>query len=208
MPRLARIVLPHHPHHITQRGVRSINVFHCDEDRLEYLRLLAEQGKKYKLKFLSYCLMPNHVHLIAVPEDTRSLARAVGEAHRLYTRKINFRERTRGHLFQSRFFSAPLDEHYFIAAMRYVARNPVRAGFVEQPWQYKWSSAAFHVGSCKADLILQERDFFGLEINWMELFQYEPAETPALRRNTREGKPCGGAELTKKVKSPPHETGT
>ena len=96
MARMARVVVPEYPHHVTQRGVRSMNVFFSDEDRLEYLRLMKEQCDRFGLHVLSYCLMDNHVHFVVVPEREESLARAIGEAHRLYTRMVNFRDGVRG----------------------------------------------------------------------------------------------------------------
>jgi len=73
MGRIARVVLPGIPHHVTQRGVRSMSIFSSDNDRLDYLHLLAKQGQKHGLTFLAWCLMRNHVHLIAAPEETHSL---------------------------------------------------------------------------------------------------------------------------------------
>lgn len=89
--------------------------------------------------------IPHHVHLIAVPSAPESLARAIGEAHRRYTRMINFRENWRGHLWQERFASFPLGESYLLAAAKYVEMNPVAAGLVEKPGEYPWSSARAHL---------------------------------------------------------------
>ena len=82
MARLARVVIPHLPHHVLQRGVRSLPLFRTDEDRHEYLRLLSTYGARDGLRFWAWCLMTNHVHLVVVPERPDSLARAIGEAHR------------------------------------------------------------------------------------------------------------------------------
>ena len=120
MSRIARIVLPGYPHHITQRGVRSQLIFFTDKDRDEYLHLLDRQGRRFGVRFLAYCLMSNHVHLVVVPETEKSLARAIGEAHRLYTKHINAREGVKGYLFQGRFYSCPLDELHFFASIRYI----------------------------------------------------------------------------------------
>ena len=87
MVRIARVVLPGYPHHVTQRGVRALSVFFKDADRLAYLQLLKEQGERFGVRYIAYCLMTNHVHLIAIPDDETSLSRGIGEAHRLYTRK-------------------------------------------------------------------------------------------------------------------------
>jgi len=76
-----------------------MDIFLQKDDQEKYLMLLREQGDRFGVKFLSYCLMSNHVHLLAIPEHSDSLARAIGEAHRLYTRMINFREGVRGFLF-------------------------------------------------------------------------------------------------------------
>ena len=127
MARLARVGLPGVVHHVTQRGVRSMDIFFEDEDRKVYLSLLKEQGERVGVKFISYCLMTNHIHLLVIPLEADSLRKGIGEAHRLYTRYINFNVNTRGHLFQGRFFSCPLDTPHFLAAARYVERNPVRA---------------------------------------------------------------------------------
>ena len=81
--------------------------------------------------------MPNHIHMIAVPELEDGLRLAIGEAHRRYTRLVNFREGWRGHLWQGRFASFPMDEIYLLAAALYVERNPVRAGLVDS--QVGWA---------------------------------------------------------------------
>ncbi len=113
MARVSRIVIPNIPHHVTQRGVRSMNIFFKDEDYMYYKELLLNQCKEHQLEVISYCLMTNHVHLIVIPKTIQSLSRAIGETHRLYTRKINFEQKVKGHLFQERFFSTPLDDEYF-----------------------------------------------------------------------------------------------
>ena len=103
MARLARIVIPGLPHHVTQRGNRREAIFFEDGDHEIYLDLLAEQALKADVAVWAYCLMPNHVHLILKPAHADGLGRAVGEAHRRYTNFINARGRWTGHLFQSRF---------------------------------------------------------------------------------------------------------
>jgi REP element-mobilizing transposase RayT len=98
MARIARVVVPGFPHHVTQRGNRRQQTFFCDVDYLAYIDLMAEWCRAYNVAIWPWCLMPNHVHLIAVPANAEGLARAIGEAHRRYTRRINFREQWRGHL--------------------------------------------------------------------------------------------------------------
>ncbi|NTV42523.1 MAG: transposase, partial [Syntrophobacteraceae bacterium] len=134
MARISRIVVPYYPHHVTQRGVRSITVFHTDNDRHRYLEFLSSEIDRFGVNILAWCLMTNHVHFIAVPHSETALARAFGEAHRRYTRMKNFEEGVRGYLFQGRFNSVVLDERHLMAAARYVEMNPVRAGMVSHAW--------------------------------------------------------------------------
>ena len=130
MARIARIIAPGYPHHIIQRGNRRQQTFFCNDDYLVYIELMAHWCKKHLVGIWAWCLMPNHVHLIAVPQTETGLARAIGEAHRRYTRHINFREKWRGHLWQERFASFPMDERHLLAAARYFEMNPVAAKLV------------------------------------------------------------------------------
>ena len=125
MARLARIVVPGMPHHITQRGNRRQQTFFNSDDYSVYIDLMAQWCREQGVRIWAYCLMPNHVHLVAVPSSEGGLRRAIGEAHRRYTRRVNFREGWRGHLWQGRFASFVMDESYLLAAARYVELNPV-----------------------------------------------------------------------------------
>jgi putative transposase len=146
MARISRLVASGYPHHDTQRGVRSMPIFDDDGDRIAYLGFMAEELKRFSVEVLAWCLMTNHTHLIVVPSDARLLARAIGEAHRRYTRMKNFSAGVRGYLFQGRFGSCVLDERHLLAAARYVELNPVNAGIVKDAEQYPWSSARYHLG--------------------------------------------------------------
>ncbi|NLX14685.1 MAG: transposase, partial [Phycisphaerales bacterium] len=88
MPRVSRIVLAGRPHHVTQRGNNRQDVFFVDDDRRVYLGLLKQQAERFGLEILGYCLMSNHVHLVAVPAGEDSLAKAVGRTHFLYTQYV------------------------------------------------------------------------------------------------------------------------
>jgi putative transposase len=127
MSRLARVVVPGVGHHITQRGVRSMNIFDGPDDKEAYIKILSKLSLQENLHIHAYCLMDNHVHILAVPQDHSSLSKVIGETHRIYTRRVNFRQKVRGHLFQERFFSCPMDESYYMAVARYIERNPARA---------------------------------------------------------------------------------
>ena len=147
MLRVARIVVPGIPHHVTQRGNNRQEVFFVDDDRRFYLELLARQAQRFGLDVLGYCLMSNHIHLIAVPKREESLAKAIGRTHFLYTQYLHRLHGRSGHLWQNRFSSCALDEPHCWAALCYAERNPVRARMVRKAWRYRWSSAAAHCGS-------------------------------------------------------------
>jgi putative transposase len=140
MARLPRVVLPGIPHHVTQRGNRRERTFFEDGDYALYLDLLAEAAHRANVAIWSYCLMPNHVHIIAVPSDDDGLRRTFRYVHRHYTGYINARLRVTGHLWQGRFSSVAMDEAHVVTALRYVALNPVRARLVAQAQDWPWSS--------------------------------------------------------------------
>ena len=192
MPRIARVIAPGYPHHLTQRGNRRQPTFFRDDDYREYLALMAEWCEKCGVAVWAYCLMPNHVHLIVVPASAEALRRAVGEAHRRYTRYVNFREGWRGHLWQGRFASFVMDERYLLAAARYVELNPVRAGLVARPEAYRWSSAAAHLAG-RDDALVQVAPLLGMVRDWGRFLAQElpGEEAKALRAHERTGRPLG-----------------
>jgi putative transposase len=145
MTRRPRIVVPHIPHHVTQRGNRREPIFFERGDQEVYCDLLAEQALKAQVEIWAYCLMPNHVHLVVVPGDKAGLGRAIGETHRRYTNFINARGRWTGHLFQSRFASVAMDDAHLVACIRYVSLNPVRARLVSRAQDWPWSSVRAHL---------------------------------------------------------------
>jgi putative transposase len=151
MARIARLVVPGLPHHVTQRGNRRMNVFFGDDDYLLYLDLLRERCRRAEVEVWAYCLMPNHVHLILTPATPEGLGRALGETHRRYSGVINARLRVTGHLFQSRYGSVVMDEDHLMAAARYVALNPVRARLAAKAQDWRWSSVRAHLGAGKSD---------------------------------------------------------
>ena len=199
MARIKRIVIPNTPHHITQRGVRSMNIFFKHEDYEYYKELLFTQCKLHDLKIISYCLMTNHVHIIAIPKHKESLSKAIGETHRLYTRKINFEQKVKGHLFQERFYSTPLDEEHFLYALRYVEQNPVKAFMVKYPWDYKYSSAKYRLNLVKEDKLLSNYEPIDNIVNYKEFLQ-ETTQTKFIEEKTRTGKPCGDDDFYDKIK--------
>jgi putative transposase len=191
MARIARVIAPGTPHHVTQRGNRRQQTFFRDDDYHAYIDLMAEWCRKYHVEVWAWCLMPNHVHLIALPETEEGLARAIGEAHRRYTRRINFREGWRGHLWQERFASFPMDESYLLAAARYVEMNPVAAGLVAHPADYPWSSARAHL-SAQDDPLTKVEPLLAMVGNWKDFLSLPTEEEMIMfRKHDRTGRPLG-----------------
>ena len=192
MARLARVVASGLPHHITQRGNRRQQTFFGDDDYRLYKELMAESCGRCGVDIWAYCLMTNHVHLIAVPKKADSLARAIGEAHRRYSLHINAREGWRGFLWQGRFTSAVMDERHLLAAARYVELNPVRARNRRRPENHPWSSARAHLAG-RDDSLVRVAPLLELAPNW-EAFLAEGLtedEANALRAAERTGRPLG-----------------
>jgi len=153
MPRPPRFVLPGCAHHITQRGNYQQKVYFRAEDYQLYIDMLKEYSRHYGVAILGYCLMPNHVHLVAVPHQEDSFARAFRRLHSEYALALHGRLRRVGHLWQARYYSTPLDEEHFWATMLYVEQNPFRAGLVQQSEDWKWSSARAHLAGSDNGLL-------------------------------------------------------
>lgn len=145
MARLARIVIPGIPHHVTQRGNRREQVFFEPADYRAYLDYLKIAAQKSNTSVIAYCLMPNHVHIILLPECADGLRATLADTHRRYTGRINARNKWTGHLWQGRFGSVAMDEEHLYAAVRYVSLNPVRAQLVARAEDWAWSSVRAHL---------------------------------------------------------------
>jgi putative transposase len=145
MARLARVVIPGHPHHVTQRGNGRARTFFGDADYALYRDLLAEHCHAAAVEVWAWCLMPNHVHLILVPSDADGLRRALSRVHRGYAGMIQARRKRTGHFWQGRFGAVAMDEDHLAMALRYVALNPVRARLVGRAQDWRWSSTRAHL---------------------------------------------------------------
>ncbi|HYI49096.1 MAG TPA: transposase [Allosphingosinicella sp.] len=194
MPRLTRLVVPDIPHHVTQRGNRRQPTFFSDADYGLYLHLLCQWSSKAGTAIWGWCLMPNHVHRVLVPANADGLRAALGETHRRYTWAVNQRHGWRGHLWQSRFSSCPMDETHLLACMRYVELNPVRAGLVARPEQWRWSSARAHLGLA-GDKATDPAPMRARVPDWRGLLDsgLEEGERDLIRAAERSGRPLGGA---------------
>jgi putative transposase len=195
MTRLARMVVPGLPHHVTQRGNRREAIFFEDGDQEIYCDMLAEQLRKSDVEVWAYCLMPNHVHLILKPREADGMGRALGEAHRRYTNFIHARGRWTGHLFQSRFASVAMDESHLRAAVSYVSLNPVRARLVSHAEEWSWSSVRAHLAG-EDDGLVSVRPLLDRWPNFRDLLlqDYEEAFR-SLRKAEGIGRPLGTADF-------------
>ena len=202
MPRIARVVAPGLPHHVTQRGNRRQQTFFCTEDYQAYLTFMADWCRKCRVEIWAYCLMPNHVHLIAVPQSEDGLRRAIGEAHKKYSNRINSRENWRGHLWQGRFSSFPMDQSYLFVATRYIEMNPVHARLVKSPEKYPWSSAFAHLSGYD-DRLVKTKPLLEIVGDW-ETFLFDPLsgnEFGDLKRHEKTGRPLGGPDFISKLEN-------
>ena len=196
MPRIARLVVPGYPHHITQRGNRRQRTFFGELDYRAYLDLIVEIKVSAGVDFWAYCLMPNHVHMVAVPEQADSLAKMLRVAHHRYSRRVNAEHGWRGHLWQERFHSCVLDETHLLAAVRYVELNPVRAGLCTRAEEWRWSSTRAHIRG-EGDGIVNVHPMLERVANWQDyLVEDAQAETiERLRSHSKSGRPAGSIEF-------------
>ncbi len=196
MARLARVIAPDTPHHVTQRGNARQFIFESDNDRAVYLELLGHYCRLHHLCLAGYCLMSNHVHLVAIPPRPEALILTLKNAHGRYAAYFNARHVSSGHVWQGRYYSCPLDAAHFWAALRYVETNPVRAGLTDAPEDYTWSSAAAHCGRHRdelVDLALWQQAWTPAQ--WLEYLAAPEEETAEIRRNTHTGRPLGAPDF-------------
>jgi putative transposase len=197
---MARVVVPGYPHHVTQRGNRRQRTFLRNDDYRAYLELMAEWCGRCGVAVWAYCLMPNHVHLIVVPKTEDALRLAIGEAHRRYTRLVNFRQGWRGHLWEGRFASFVMDQSYLLACARYVEQNPVRAGLCKRPQDYPWSSAAAHLAR-QDDVLARVKPLLDLVPRWASHLSADMDEPTIkqLRSHESTGRPLGNERFLKRM---------
>ena len=202
MPRMARIVIPGYPHHVTQRGNRRQRTFFEAADYLAYLELLRTTSTEAGVEIWAYCLMPNHVHLVAVPQEEQGLARMLGVTHHRYARRVNAAHGWRGHLWQERFHSFVMDETHLLAAVRYIELNPVRAGLCRKVDNWRWSSVHAHLRG-KPDGIVTTAPMCKIITDWRHYLSLDnsPEMVETLRKHTKTGRPAGNNNFIKTLES-------
>lgn len=200
MPRIARVVFPTFPHHVTQRGNRRAQVFFSRADHLAYLDRMREYTALHGVAVLAYCLMPNHVHFVLVPPDPTSLDKVMRPVTMRHAQRLNRARETTGVVWQGRYFSSVLGGSYLWNTIRYVERNPVRARLIDRAENYEWSSAAPHCG-LRADELLTSNDWqqqLRASIpDWSAWLAVRDPEdfVESVRQNSAKGLPCGPPEF-------------
>ncbi len=202
MPRTARMVAVDVPHHVTLRGNNREQVFFQPEDYQFYLSLLKSYLREFNVEMIGFSLMPNHVHEILIPHEKDSLARALGRIHSRYAQYINLSLGRKGHLWQERYFSCPLDLLHLWRALSYVERNPVRAGLVERAWDYPWSSATAHVSGRDSTGLLSMKLWKSAftPSEWRRMLdQDDDPNLSRRKRATLRGQPLGSKGFMRKI---------
>lgn len=202
MARRPRLVVPNCPHHVTQRGNRKQQTFFTNEDFRAYINLIRKAKDAANVEIWAYCLMPNHIHMIVVPEDVGGISRLIQHPHRRYAWRINQRMGWQGHLWQERYHSFPMDESHVVAAVRYVELNPVRAGLCKDPREWRWSSVHAHLGT-GADPLVDIAPFTRQIANWLSYLSagVDQYMLRALREHTRSGLPAGDESFVCRLES-------
>jgi len=203
MPRTARIIVLDFPHHITQRGNNKTTTFLDDEDYITYLTLLEKYKTKYYLDISSYTLMPNHIHVKAIPKQPDSFSKTFNCTQMCYTQYFNTKYKKIGHLWQNRFFSCPLDEQHSYIVTQYIELNPVQAKLVKNPEDWKWSSARDHLNIEQGIIsLLPSKKISGAQ-NWREYLKLEPSKVSieTINKHTFLGKPLGDKTFFKMLEN-------
>jgi len=209
MARLGRYFVAGQPLHVIQRGNNRKDIFFAEGDYEQYRAWLAEAAEENGLKVHAYVLMTNHVHLLATPGTETSLPRTMQSLGRRYVRYVNARERRTGTLWEGRYRAAPIDtDEYFFSCCLYIELNPVRAGMVEHPRQYRWSSYRAHAEG-RDDALAQFHDVFrrlgrtvdAREQAWRTLVKekLDPKFVEAIRAATNGGWALGGDRFRKEM---------
>lgn len=211
MARLPRLTVPGYPHHVIQRGNNRQDVFRDAADCERYLGLLGELAPAHRVAVHAYVLMPNHVHLLLTPTEAPALSLLMQALGRRYVIWFNRRHARTGTLWEGRFRASVIEsERYLFACSRYIEMNPVRAGLVGDPAQYRWSSHAHHVGR-QPDSLIEEHPLiwslgntpFERQAAYRRLFDQstDAAEVETLRAGIQGGWVVGSAPFGKAIEA-------
>ena len=194
---MKRITIAGLPHHVIQRGLHGRPTFLSNNDYVAYLEIMTECCRRHGVEVWAYCLMPDHVHLIALPREKNSLSRCLRAAHGRYTRYINRRTGSSGQFWQGRYSSHLVDNQYLIACARYIEINPVKRGYVDQPEDWQWSSAQAHIMKSDDPLVKAKPLLERVEREWQDfLAETRPVEEADLfYLHEKNGRPLGSNDF-------------
>jgi len=168
-------------YHVVHRGNQQMKLFESELDRRYYLAMLGSLAKRNEVGIGGFCLMPNHVHFAVIPRCTKGISRCFGQLHKRYSEMLNTRRGRRGSCWEGRFYAARMDARHAWNALRYIERNPVAAGLVKDPVEWRWSSAGSHCNYGK------EWDFLTVDVRgeWVDPARWRevlgvPLEEPEL----------------------------
>lgn len=209
MARLGRYFLPDQPLHVIQRGNNRGAIFFREDDYASYRDWLTAAAAEYGCLIYAYVLMTNHVHLLVTPSREDSLPRAMQSLGRRYVRHVNASYRRSGTLWEGRYRAAPIDsESYFLACCRYIELNPVRAGMVDHPRAYRWSSYGVHADGAVDALVSDHPSYQALgrsrearRVAYRALFRgaLDSDFVDALRAATNGGWALGDARFVRQI---------
>lgn len=190
---MKRTIIPGLPHHAIQRGLHGRKTFFTNEDYRVYLEIMSDCTRRHGLEIWSYCLMPDHVHFIAIPKEETSLSNCFRAAHSRYTKYIHSRTGSSGQFWQGRYASHLLDEQYLIACARYIEINPVKREYVAQPEDWKWSSARAHIMKSDDSLVHAKALLERVERQWSGFLAETRPENEAdlFYLHEKNGRPLG-----------------
>ncbi len=204
MPRRARFVLPHYPHHIVQKGNNAQHTFLDGDDFARYRQLVHDYSHEREVAIQTYCLMGNHVHLLSVPEGDTALAEMMRSVACRYTQYFNKKYGRKGRLWESRFRSSVVDtDEYLWWVSLYIEWNPVRAKLVTRPEEWRYSSARHHALGEK-DPLVAEALFDALDMEeYRKLLNEGPPEERVneIRKSTHANRPIGGSDFLTRLKA-------
>lgn len=192
MPRTARASVGNIAYHVINRGNGQTTVFHDDDDFAAFVRLIGEASERVAMRVAAYCVMPNHFHLVLWPLDDGDLGAWMQWLMTAHVRRHHRRHGTSGHVWQGRFKAFPIqkDDH-LLTVLRYVERNPVRAGLVDKSRDWRWSSRSVMPPAGAPKL----RCPLALPADWNRLIDdVEPtAQLERVRGSVNRGAPFGNA---------------
>jgi len=211
MARSPRITIPEYPHHIIQRGNNRQATFFADDDYRFILECLRQAKTKCRCRIYAYVLMTNHFHLLVEPSKIGDLGRFMQSVGRRYVRYINANYRRSGTLWEGRFKSATVSrDEYLIMCSRYIELNPVRAGMVAHPRDYRWSSYRYRAMGISDRLLDDDPWYAGLGTSseerrekyrgWIES-EVNQGEWDEIRQSTQRGRLIGRETFQKQIEA-------